>query len=278
MVLDGHVHIMSREKNREDFERNLQAAGVDGCIVNSLPPAAFGIIAKPTPAEERLENLLFWTETSETLFPFYWVDPIEDDALVQVKLAVERGVAGFKVICSRHDPGDPRAMKVYAAIAEAHRPILFHSGILWDGKPSSHHCRPVLFEPLMEVPHLRFALAHVSWPWCDECIAVYGKFLSNRSRRPELTSEMFIDTTPGTPPIYRREVLTKLFTVGYDIENNVIFGSDCRTKNYNARWTREWIERDRKIFDELGLPKTVQEQVFAGNLRRFVGASASAEK
>ena len=74
---------------------------------------------------------------------------------------------------------------------------------------------------------LRFALAHVSWPWVDECLAVYGKFLNALTRRRELSVEMFIDTTPGTPRIYRQEVLTKLMTIGYDVEHNILFGTDC---------------------------------------------------
>lgn len=28
---------------------------------------------------------------------------------------------------------------------------------------------------------------------------------------------MFLDLTPGTPEIYRRDLLTKLFTIGYDV-------------------------------------------------------------
>ena len=163
-------------------------------------------------------------------------------------------------------------MKVYAAIAEADRPILFHSGILWDGRPSSVNCRPVGFEVLLEVPGLRFALAHVGWPWCDELIAVYGKFRMARRARPERAPEMFIGTAPGTPAIYRRDVLTRLFTVGYEIGGNVFFGTDCAAGDYNHQWAQQWIERDREIYRSLDLGEAVVQQVFAENLKRFLGA------
>ncbi len=124
-------------------------------------------------------------------------------------------------MCSRFYPGDSRAIKVYKAIAERRKPILFHSGILFDGQDSSRFNRPFEFEALINIEGLRFALAHISWPWHDECIAVYGKLLCVRNSRPGVMDEMFIDTTPGTPAIYREEVLTKLLSTvndGFDIE------------------------------------------------------------
>ena len=63
-------------------------------------------------------------------------------------------------------------MEVFRTISQADRPILFHSGILWDGKPSGPYNHPAGFESLLEVDGLRFCLAHISWPWCDELIAV----------------------------------------------------------------------------------------------------------
>ena len=271
MMLDGHIHINPGHPNPGRLLERMQAAGVSGGVLISLSPACFASADEQRPAEQRLDNLLAWTDGHETLWPFFWIDPTEDDALDQVARAVDRGAAGFKVICSHHAPGDARAMPVYAAIAEAARPILFHSGILWDGKPSSDNCRPVGFEALLEVPHLRFALAHIGWPWCDELIAVYGKFRMARHTRPELSVEMFIDTTPGTPPIYRREALTRLFGVGYEVEGNVLFGTDCVTLDYDGQWAREWIDRDQEIFRSLGLEGEIEQQVFSGNLQRFLG-------
>ena len=271
MILDCHIHIAKVAEDREGFARSLRAAGVDGGCVISLPPASFKEVAPSAPLEERLDNLFRWCEAGENRYPMYWVDPLEADALDQVDAAVKRGVAGFKVICDRFFPGDERAMPVYQAIADAGRPILFHSGILWDGKPSAMYNRPGGFEALLEVRGLRFCLAHISWPWCDELVAVYGKFLNARARRKGLDVEMFIDTTPGTPRIYRREALTKLFTVGYNVARNVLFGSDGHASDYNAERVRERLEYDAQIFAELGLDKETIEGVQGENLKRFLG-------
>lgn len=278
MLLDSHIHIGKGQKDRDDFERKLKLAGVNGGVLLSQSPASFGNKEEASSPQERLENLFYWTGDNPNLYPFYWIDPMEKDALEQVSLANQYGVKGFKVICSRFNPGESKAMEVYKAIAKLGKPMLFHSGILWDGIPSSMNNHPSGFEPLLEVDGLKFALAHVSWPWCDECIAVYGKFLNAYSQRPDLSVEMFIDITPGTPPIYRREVLTKIFTVGYDIENNILFGTDCNVNNYNYEWAKQWIDRDNGIYSEIGLADEIHKKIYSENLKRFLGISTEKVK
>jgi predicted TIM-barrel fold metal-dependent hydrolase len=267
-VMDGHVHAGDGTPDAAKLLAAMGSAGVSGGIVISLPPASFG--GTPRKQAERLDNLLAWTGSGGLLHPFYWIDPTERDASRQVDRAVERGVAGFKVICDHFSPGDRRAMRVFGRIAERRKPMLFHSGILWDGKPSAQYNRPGNFEALLDVEGLVFSLAHISWPWCDELVAVYGKFLNAMERRPGLATEMFVDTTPGTPPIYRRDALTRLFTAGYDVEDNVVFGTDCETGSYNAAWAREWLERDGAILDGLGITAAVRDKIRAANLDRFL--------
>ena len=274
-ILDGHIHIRDGPENRDDFLNKLQEAEVAGGLVISLPPPAFSGVAHSLPCAERLDNLFFWTACSDSIYPIYWIDPLEDDACQQIDQAIQCGVMGFKVICDRFYPAHQRAMEVFRYIAQAGKPILFHSGILWDGKPSSTYNRPLSFEALLEVDRLKFSLAHVSWPWCDELIAVYGKFLNAFSRKPDLSVEMFIDISPGTPAISRQEVLTKLFTVGYDVQHNIIFGSDSEVNDYNISWTRQWIDRDDNIYQQIGLKQNVLQGIYRENLRRFLGLSST---
>jgi predicted TIM-barrel fold metal-dependent hydrolase len=271
MILDGHIHIGAGNPNPKHLKEGLASAKMAGGLLLSQAPASFAGTIETAPPAARLENLFAWCAGEQHLYPFYWIDPVETDALQQVDLALSQGVLGFKVICDHFYPGDVAALATFRAIAEAGRPILFHSGILWDGKASSHYSRPVNFEALLRVAGLRFALAHISWPWVDECIAVYGKLANARRNNPDTSVELFIDTTPGTPPIYRREALTKLFTVGYDLAHNVFFGSDGMANDYGSDYAETWLNRDREILTEIGVETTTQEAVFGGNLRRFVG-------
>jgi predicted TIM-barrel fold metal-dependent hydrolase len=270
-MLDGHIHIRAGNEGRNTLIRRMRQAGMDGGILLSLPPPSAISDGTRRTWQERLDNVLEWGCLSKRFYPFFWIDPLEKNALRQAQAAVKQGISGFKVICDYFEPGDRRALKIFTAIAEAHRPILFHSGVLWDGKPSSMYNRPVLFEALLRVRGLKFAMAHISWPWCDEMLAVYGKFLEAQTRNPGLDVELFIDVTPGTPEIYRREALTKLFKIGYDVEKNVIFCSDCLANQYNFPWVRKWVKNDRRIMRSLGVSMRIMKNVFEGNARRFLG-------
>jgi len=273
MVYDTHIHIMDDNVDPVNFSNKLKKAGIDGGVMLSQPPKCFYhhsycFSQKPS---DRLDNLMAWCGQSENLYPFFWIDPLEKNALKQVKAAVKRGVMGFKVICDHYYPYDKRALEVFSAIAENKKPILFHSGILWDGKMSSIYNRPIGFEALIEISGLKFALAHISWPWCDELIAVYGKFQHAYKARPDLSVEMFVDITPGTPQIYREEALYKLFKVGYDVKDHVLFGTDSFTNTLDVKHVGKMISSDRKIMKELELPQETIDGVFANNFKRFLG-------
>jgi predicted TIM-barrel fold metal-dependent hydrolase len=270
MILDGHIHIGIGDPDPADLVARMAASGVDGGLLISPAPASFAGAMKTASPAERLDSVFAWASGSDLLYPVYWIDPTESDAPQQVDLALSRGVVGFKVICDHFYPGDSRALHTFRAIAEAGKPMLFHSGILWDGKPSSNYSRPANFEALLQVRGLRFALAHISWPWIDECLAVYGKLRAARTREGA-DIEMFIDTTPGTPPIYRKEALTKLHTVGYDVAHNVFFGSDAHANAYNGDYAKQWIGRDRAILTDIGVEAAAMDELFAGNLKRFLG-------
>jgi predicted TIM-barrel fold metal-dependent hydrolase len=205
------------------------------------------------------------------LFPFYFIDPTEPDAASQAETAVSKGIRGFKVICSRHMPADERAMPVYEKIAALGKPIMFHSGILWDGNNASgNYNRPCNFEPLLSVPGLRFSLAHASWPWTDECIAVFGKF-NSYSRHNKSAGGMLVDLTPGTPVLFREELLRKLLFTGYDVKNCILYGVDNFAGNYDAVYAKGWTETDDAIFDKFNVDADMRAHIYYKNLLRFVG-------
>lgn len=274
MILDGHIHINSLDYDKQEFRCRLGTAGIDGGIIISLPPKGFGVNSPNIKNEERLKNLKQWCCPHENFYGFYWIDPLEDDALEQIDNAIEIGVSGFKIICDRFYPSDERPMEIFVRVASENKPILFHSGILWDGKVSSKFTRPLEFEILLDVPDLRFSLAHAGWPWCDEAIALYGKFLNSYTIRQAQTDRIFLDITPGTPEIYRKEVLTKLIGVGYGIENNLIFGTDCSLENYDIEGVCKWLKKDEGILNELNVNTEVLNKIRYETLKRFVSADA----
>ena len=275
MILDAHVHIESAPVSsgaRSALLSDMAKAGVSGGVIMSPDPVKFSYLS----SRERMFSALALCEGSEQLFPFYWIDPTDSGALEQVEEAVKNGIMGFKIICSGFYPSDVRVMEVCRRAAELNKPVIFHSGILWDGRDSSRYNRPGEFECLLEIPGLRFSLAHISWPWCDECIAVYGKFANACAIREDITSEMFVDITPGTPKLWRKEAMQKLLCGGYDVMHNVMFGTDCSVEDYNWRWAQDWIEFDRELINGFGIDETgaLSQHIFYDNLLRFVGLSS----
>jgi len=279
MIIDCHVHYVAGTSPEEEILNRLDSAGIDKMILFSHHPATFNPpktietnseIWKTAPKPEAsLKTLMSWAALSDRIIPFYWIDPLEGDAYSQVDMAVDAGAAGFKVICNRFYPFDPKPMQVWERIAKTGKPILFHSGILWCPLPASMYNRPAGFEPLFFIPNLRFAMAHVSWPWCDEMLAVYG-FWCNLKKQGFISSELFIDTTPGTPPIYRKEVFKKMYTIGYNIEDNVIFGTDCFS-NYNSGYAKEILAMDKDALDNAGVTSEQREKYYSKNVMRFLG-------
>jgi len=268
---DGHIHIMRWKGDRARFADSLEEASIYQGLLISLPPSSYGVgPGGDLSFQSRLDNLLFWIEARTGLFPFFWIDPLEKKALRQVEDSVSAGIKGFKIICDRFYPSDPSAMEVYRAICKTGLPLLFHSGILWDNRPgSSIFNRPICFEELLGIEGFVFALAHISWPWCDEMIALYGKFNSLRKK----LSKLFVDITPGTPPLYREEVLTKLLMTGYPIGKNIFFGTDQCVDTYNVSRVLTQVEQDRKIYQTLKISPDDVESIMLGNLQRFLGVT-----
>ncbi|MBR6524946.1 MAG: amidohydrolase family protein [Clostridia bacterium] len=223
--------------------------------------------------DARLKRLKEWCDHSDgRLVPIYYINPVERDAMQQAEKAVDAGCAGFKVICETHYPGDERAMPVYQRIADLGKSILFHSGILWDWGDNGNYNRPCNFECLMGVSNIKFALAHVSWPWTDECLSVYGKF-TNLWDHPSFRNQfMHIDLTPGTPMCYRQDVLNTIHDVDYwGIRDRMLFGSDAFTGTFDGAFIADWAKNDTEMLLKAGYDQETVDKVLYDNAMAFWG-------
>lgn len=272
-IYDMHIHCASRTPDGKELISKMAEAGVHGgCVFSTWPKEAVTAEGEGLSFEERIAEVKAWCrDYPDRLFPVLWIHPFEDDIFSKIRRAVDEGIAAFKVICTDFYPDDERCLPVWQAIADTKKPIFFHSGILWTGAPSSRYNRPVYWEALMDVKGLRFSMGHCSWPWTDECIALYGAFCyANRLRE---SAEMFFDLTPGTPPIYRKDLLTKLFTVnyGFDTTSNILFGTDCSAHHYRPESTLRKLTLDGSVMDELGIDQATRQKIYQDNLMRFLG-------
>jgi len=270
-IFDFHLHSKPSATNPQKLISELEVAGIFGGNVFSTRPKEANM-GEGFSFAERISELHLWTDGYDgRLFPVLWIHPDEKHIKEKIRTACREGVRAFKVICNNFYPYEKKCLRMLSEIAAEEKPVIFHSGILWDSGASSKYNRPANFESLILIDGLRFSLGHCSWPWVDECIALYGKFLNGLTTGR--SAEMFFDITPGTPKIYREELITKLFTVGYDVPNNIVFGTDNRADNYNSAWCKMWLDIDNAIYDKIGVTEEIKEKIYRDNFMRFLGIS-----
>lgn len=268
-IYDMHIHVDTGTPDSARLLHDLESAGIYGGGIISAAPIESKENLLSLDYKERVKNVLEWCkDAGDRLVPILWVNPFEKDISAKIHDAKAEGIKAFKIICEDHYVYCKENMQMLAEIEKTGLPVIFHTGILWSGKDSSRYNRPADWECMLEFGRTKFALAHCSWPWYDECIAVYGKFLNSYNHRQ--SSEMFFDITPGTPEIYRRDLITKMFTVGYDVDDNIMFGTDQTTVQYGSDWVKKWLSIDGALFDELGVSQDVRQKIYHDNFMRFL--------
>ena len=293
MIVDCHVHSLGVEKV-DAILKGMDKAGIDRAVIFSPYPSPYmgreeRIIPKTmagvtrhlefsypnVTSEKQREAVEFIAgiqrEAPDRVIGFIWLEPRLKDAVQILEWAVtSKELKGVKMIPDHWYPYDEFMYPIYRKAEELNIPILFHSGILYGFKDSSRFCRPVNYEVLLSFPNLRFALAHVSWPWVDECIALWGRF---RAALEEIEGErkevqMFIDATPGTPLIYRKDALQKVMAFG--AEDYIMFGTDCTAGR--LEYGKYHVERDLAILRQvIGVSKDTVDKFLGKNALRFLG-------
>jgi len=263
-VTDVHIHSMGGEDPKK-FVAAMDEAGLDRAVVFA------GFPVDVEKQRKRIDTVVEFSKAAPgRILPFAWIEPFHEGCLDALEYAKEAGCVGLKMIPNHWYPYDDNAMKLYEKVQELRIPILFHSGILWAFEDSSRFCRPCFFEALLHTPKVKFALAHISWPWTDECLATAGRMRAAVSRsggdRPEM--QMYIDCTPGTPMFYREEALDRAFRyIGADY---LMYGSDQRVSADGEALATN-IRRDRE-FLQSHLSRTAEEceKFFSGTFDSYM--------
>ncbi len=191
-----------------------------------------------------------------------WLEPtISGIGELAREALTDMGFAGIKIIPDHWFAHEERLEPWWEVMNELQARILFHTGILYSHEDGSRFCRPVYLEKLLHYPKIRFAMAHISWPWCEECLAVMGRMRSavREGLCPEWQS--YVDTTPGTPRHIRKQALAS--AVDFCGPERLMFGTDCVIPG-DLAGQRARIETDSRIYDELGLSPAQKERIFSG--------------
>jgi len=269
VIIDAHLHTTGDER-QADVLRSLDESQTDiGVLLAPFLNNGYTMHDADSlrRANAYLADLVKGQE--DRLIGFAVLNPSLPDVVDDLQRAVDAGLRGVKMVPSGWYPYDDKVQPLFAKAAELKLPLLFHSGIFIDGR-SGRFCRPTFFEALRDHPGVRVTLAHLSWPWTDEAIAV-GLIDRIHGVPPEKAMFRF-DLSFGPPPAYRLEVLRKALDVLGPA--CLQFGSDCFLPCSGAQIAerRGWLE---DLLSELQVDDDAREQIMWRTAAAWLGITPS---
>ncbi|WP_062351874.1 amidohydrolase family protein [Herbidospora yilanensis] len=197
---------------------------------------------------------------SDVLIPFASVDPHRGAAGVKAarRLIEHHGVRGFKFHPTTQGffPDDRMAYPLYEVIAEHGLTALFHTGQTGAGAgtPGGGGLRLKYSNPLhvddvaADFPDLKIILAHPSFPWQDEALAI-------ATHKPNV----HIDLSGWSPKYFPSQLVHYANTL---LKDKVLFGSDFPMIT-PERWLAD--------FAKLEIRDEVRPKILKDNAARLFG-------
>ncbi len=193
-------------------------------------------------------------EHADALIPFASIDPAKGKmgAREARRLVQEYGVRGFKFHPSMQGfyPNDRKAYVLYEAIQEAGVPALFHTGQTGAGAGARggmgvrlKFSNPIYLDDVaVDFPDMQIILAHPSFPWQDEALAV-------ATHKPNV----YIDLSGWSPKYFPANLVQYSNTL---LKDRVLFGSD-----YPAITPDRWLAD----FAQLPIKPEVRPKILKDN-------------
>jgi uncharacterized protein len=205
------------------------------------------------------EVLIAARENPDVLIPFGSVDPHKGKLAVrEARHLIEQGVRGFKFHPNTQAfwPNDRAWYPLYDSIADAELIALFHSGTtgIGAGMPGGGGVRLKYSNPMCvddvaaDFPQLKIILAHPSFPWQDEALAV-------AVHKPNV----YIDLSGWSPKYFPENLIRYTNT---QLKHKMLFGSD-----YPLITPDRWLSD----FEKLPIKDEVRPLVLKENAARLLG-------
>ncbi|HWL76525.1 amidohydrolase family protein [Microbacterium sp.] len=195
----------------------------------------------------------------DVMIPFASIDPRRPDAIREARDLIENhGVKGFKFHPSIQGfaTDEPAAYELYEVLAGYGSIALFHSGQTGIGRTSPggggvrlKHSNPMLLDDIaVDFPELRLIIAHPSFPWQAEALAV--------ARHKQ---NVFIDLSGWSPKYFEEQLVQHANSL---ISDKVLFGSDFPVLTPD-RWLADAETR--------GFKSEVLPKILKSNAARLLG-------
>jgi hypothetical protein len=270
MVIDAHTHVRG-EENGDRILRAMDRAGIDRMVLLGPSPGwhvRFG--GGLADAHRRVIDLIakVTAPDCQRLIGFAWIEPTLKDAPEAVDYALgEKGLWGIKMIPWYWYPSDERAIACYERVNAHGKPLTFHTGSLGHSGDTSRFCRPVYTEIFLRYPRMRFVMAHLGWPWIDECIAACHEFRFAAAKHGGSWNS-YADTASGPPPVSKIESLPRIFAVLGDTQ--ILYGTDCGSPS-DSEALRYYMNQELDILDRIGASQETVDRVMGLNALRWLG-------
>ena len=232
----------------------------------SMAAVVFTVDAESALGHSRLSNEMVAEAAQrhpDVIIPFASVDPAKGKLGVREaqRLIDDHGVKGFKFHPSVQEffPNDRSAYALYEVIAAAGLPALFHSGQtgIGSGMPGGGGIRLKYSNPLhlddvaVDFPDLTIIIAHPSFPWQDEALAV-------ATHKPKV----YIDLSGWSPKYFPPQLVQYANSL---LKDKVLFGSDFPLISPD-RWLKD--------FADLSIKDEVRPKILKDNAIRALGLEA----
>ncbi len=200
----------------------------------------------------------------DVLIPFASIDPWRGRAAVTLarRMVADYGVRGFKFHPSLQafSPNDRMAYPLYEAISELGVPALFHTGqtgigagVPGGGGVRLKYAAPMLLDDVaVDFPELTIIMAHPSFPWQDEALAV-------ATHKPSV----YIDLSGWSPKYFPPQLVHYANSL---LQDKVLFGSD-----YPLITPDRWLAD----FAALDIKEQVRSKILKHNAARLFGFTDS---
>ncbi|OGA61683.1 MAG: 4-hydroxyphenyl-beta-ketoacyl-CoA hydrolase [Betaproteobacteria bacterium RIFCSPLOWO2_12_FULL_65_14] len=198
-------------------------------------------------------------QNADVAIPFASINPHRGAEGVREarRLIKEFGVKGFKFHPSVQDffPNDRLAYPLYEAIAEAKLPALFHTGQTGVGAGTRggsgirlKYANPMLLDDVAaDFPDMPIILAHPSFPWQEEALAV-------ATHKPQV----YIDLSGWSPKYFPPILVQYANTL---LKDKILFGSD-----YPVISPERWLAD----FEQLNVKPEVRPLILKENAAKLL--------
>jgi predicted TIM-barrel fold metal-dependent hydrolase len=255
-LIDVHTHTSGSEfdGSPNDVVHTMDACGVEQafCFAPLLSVHGLHLTDQHMDDVRRHNDYIahFCAASSERLLAFAVLNPnpalANGDAEGAVSLMVgearrcyhELGIRGVKMVPDCWSPDDEHLLALWSSLAELGMYVAFHAGIFLDER-SSRFCRPAGYEGLHRVPGFHGHLAHLGWPWVDECVATLAMETFHATEGAKDRWQLKADRAFGSPPDWQIDSLRKALDMLPD--DMLMYASDVFWPCEPSRYLEEFV-------------------------------------